>query len=71
MTSTQKIQEVTTQLHATLLQKELLAEQLQQVTERIKALRNVLMGIQLGRESMQEDTKVDCSDCPVDNGSVD
>ena len=54
MSVAQKINEVVTQLNAALLQKEILSEQLEQTNEKVKALRNLLAGIQLGKELVEE-----------------
>lgn len=53
-TPTQKANEVVTQLNQALLLKDQLQEQLDLTVDRVKALRNVLAGIQLGREVAQE-----------------
>lgn len=54
-TATQKAQEVVNQLNSALLLKEQLIEQLELTEERVKALRNVLAGIELGRQVERED----------------
>lgn len=64
-TATQKVTEALKQLNQALLQKDILAEQLEQANERVKALRNLAAGIELGQEMSKEQTQ------PVDNGSVD
>jgi hypothetical protein len=56
-TATQKIQEAANQLNQALLQKDMLSEQLEQVNERVKALRNLLAGVDIGRQIAAEQAK--------------
>jgi len=49
-----KVNEITSQLNTALLQKELLTEQLEQVCDKVKALRNLLAGVELGRQAAAE-----------------
>lgn len=49
-----QVQQLTAQLNAALLRKEILTEQLEAVTEQVKALRNVIGGIDLGRNLQTE-----------------
>lgn len=64
-TATQKAQEVVNQLNSALLLKEQLIEQLELTEERVKALRNVLAGIEVGRNMAAEQTQ------PVTDGQID
>ncbi len=54
MTANQKLNEIVTQLNVALLQKEQLTEQLEQASARVKALRNLLTGVDLGRKAATE-----------------
>lgn len=63
-TATQKANEVVTQLNAALLLKDQLTEQLELTNDRVKALRNVLAGIEVGREMAKEQTQTQ----PVSDG---
>lgn len=53
-TALQKVQEVVNQLNAALLQKDQLNEQLTITNEKVKAFRNLLAGIELGRQAAIE-----------------
>jgi hypothetical protein len=53
-TASQKTADVINQLNSALLQKDILTEQLEQVTEKVKALRNLLAGVDLGRQVEKE-----------------
>lgn len=63
-TALQKVQEVVNQLNAALLQKDQLTEQLNLANERVKAMRNLLAGIELGRQAAVE--SVEPQDPPMD-----
>lgn len=63
-TATQKAQEVVNQLNSALLLKEQLIEQLELTEERVKALRNVLAGIEVGRNMANEQNQTQ----PVTDG---
>lgn len=58
----QKINDIAAQLNAALLLKDQLAEQVEQNNERVKALRNLLAGIELGRQATTEAPKSDIND---------
>lgn len=48
---------VLAQLHEALLRKEVLAQQLEEVSERVKALRNLHAGIEIGQKLPPPSTK--------------
>jgi hypothetical protein len=54
MTPSQKVTAVVEQLNVALLRKDQLTEQLEDVTRQVRALRNLLTGIELGREAAEE-----------------
>jgi hypothetical protein len=62
-TALQKANEMVTQLNAALLQKDQLMEQLELTNDRVKALRNVLAGLQLAQEVAKEQAETQ----PADN----
>jgi len=53
-TASQRYQDTVAQLNSALLTKDQLQEQLDQTVERVKALRNLLAGVELGRQVMNE-----------------
>jgi hypothetical protein len=65
-TALQKVQEVVNQLNAALLQKDQLTEQLNITNEKVKAFRNLLAGIELGRQAAVESAGADQPDPPMD-----
>lgn len=53
-TQFKKNQDIQARLNAALLRKELLTDQLNEVSEEVKALRNVVAGIQMGSQAIAE-----------------